>query len=47
MGVFPELDSNLMVSLTTTLLAGRLIPAARVGVATMHLINPALNPSST
>ena len=46
-GVLPELVSKRLVSLTITLLAGRLIPAARVGVATIHFILPLRKFSST
>ena len=37
---------HLLVSLTTTLLAGKFTPCARVGVATIHWRFPFLNPFS-
>gem|GEM_PF-1942988 len=46
MGAFNPFSKR-VVSLIMTLLAGRLIPAASVGVATMHLMFPRLNPLST
>ena len=47
MGELPEDASNLVVSLTMTLLAGRLMPAAKVGVATMTFSFPARKLDST